>query len=208
MLCTRFPRPVGDIGNPRSFGCPVLYETIEPATPERVVRGDPAGLLPLFVEAGHRLAARGTTLVSTSCGFLAPFQDALTEALPVPVLTSSLFAAARLDAPAIMTVEAASLSAARLRAAGVPEGTPVAGMDGSLFARAILADAPWFDVEAARTEHVERARRLVRDHPGIRNIVLECTNMGPYAPAIREATGREVHSVVSLLTARLASQSD
>ena len=129
MLATRFPRPVGDIGNPASFDCPVLTETIAPATPERVVRGDPSALLPLFTEAGHRLVRRGATLVSTSCGFLTRFQDELSGALLVPVLTSSLFAAARLDAPAIMTIDAAALTPVHLAAARVPAGTPVGGMD-------------------------------------------------------------------------------
>ena len=35
-------------------------------------------------------------------------------------------------------------------------------------------------------------------------IVLECTNMPPYADAVRAATGRPVHDLVSLLAARLA----
>lgn len=206
MLATRFPRPVGDIGNPASFDCPVLTETIAPATPERVVRGDPSALLPLFTEAGHRLVRRGATLVSTSCGFLTRFQDELSGALPVPVLTSSLFAAARLDAPAIMTIDAAALTPVHLAAARVPAGTPVGGMDGTAFAHAILLDAVDLDVERARAEHVERARALVAAHPQTRNIVLECTNMGPYADAIRAATGARVHSIVDLLKTQLASQ--
>ena len=81
-------------------------------------------------------------------------------------------------------------------------------MDGTAFARAIMLDAPTLDVEGARWEHVERALALARRVPDATDIVLECTNMGPYADAIGAATGLPVHSVVGLLTTRAASRSD
>jgi hypothetical protein len=51
---------------------------------------------------------------------------------------------------------------------------------------------------------VAAAQRLVARHPEIETIVLECTNMPPYADAVSAATGRKVHHLVSLLTQRLA----
>ena len=201
MLATRFPRPVGDIGNPASFRCPVLFETVAPASPERVVRGDPSALLPLFVAAGSRLVERGAALVTTSCGFLAPFQSALERALPVPVFTSALLAAQRMAAPAILTIDAGALTAAHLDAAGVPPGTPVAGVENTAFARAILGNAAELDTALAEREVVAAARRLVRRHPSTSDIVLECTNMGPYRAAVAAATERRAHSLVSLLEA-------
>ena len=203
MLATRFERPPGDVGNAASFTVPVLKETLRDATPARVVRGDASALLPDFVAAGRRLVARGATLVSTSCGFLAPFQTALAEALPVPVYASALLHCARCTRPAILTIEAAALVPARLAACGVAPDTPVAGMDGTGFAAAIMGDAP-LDLGTARAEHVERALALVAAHPETSDIVLECTNMGPYAHAIGRATGRPVHSIVPLLEAELA----
>lgn len=206
MLRTRFPRPVGDIGNPESFACPVVYRTVEPATPRTVVRGDPSSLLPLFLVAARELVEAGATILSTSCGFLSLFQRELAAAMPVPVVTSALLALAELERPAVLTIEAANLRASHLEAAGASADVPVFGLDETHFSRAIMEDAPTLDVERARAEHVAAALALVRAHPETTDVVLECTNMGPHAGAIEAATGRPVHSIVSLLAARIASQ--
>jgi len=56
------------------------------------------------------------------------------------------------------------------------------------------------DVDAAREEHVRVARRLVAEHSDIGAIVLECTNMPPYAADIQRETGLPVFDIVSLVT--------
>ena len=42
MLQTRFPRPLGDVGHPRTFGFAVRRLVVQGATPERAVRGKDA----------------------------------------------------------------------------------------------------------------------------------------------------------------------
>ena len=67
----------------------------------------------------------------------------------------------------------------------------VAGMEGEKeFTRVMLGDEMELDVDLAREEHIRVARRLVSDHPDIGAIVLECTNMPPYAADIQRETGR------------------
>ena len=46
---------------------------------------------------------------------------------------------------------------------------------------------------------VQAAQRLVEAHADVGAILLECTNMVPYAPDIAAATGRPVHSIHSYL---------
>jgi hypothetical protein len=206
MLDTRFPRPPGDIGNPATFaalGIPVRYRTVTGASPVRVIReGDPALLAP-FIEAARELVGQGAALISTSCGFLAGFQPELAAALDVPVVTSSLLQCANLDAPGVLTIDAQSLSPALLARAGVPAGTPVQGIrPGSEFHTRILFNHTQLDLDEARRNVVEGAQELMRSHPGVQNIVLECTNMPPYREAIEAATGRPVHDIITLLQAR------
>jgi Asp/Glu/hydantoin racemase len=67
------------------------------------------------------------------------------------------------------------------------------------FARVMLDDALELDVEAARGEHVTVARRLVAEHPEIGAIVLECTNMPPYAADVQAATGLPVFDITGLI---------
>ena len=90
MLDTQFYRPVGDIGNPRSFSFPVIYHIVKQATVERVVKqGDPSLIQP-FIEAGKELEAKGVRVITTSCGFLALFQKDIQKHLSVPFISSSL----------------------------------------------------------------------------------------------------------------------
>jgi hypothetical protein len=46
---------------------------------------------------------------------------------------------------------------------------------------------------------------LVQRHPGVTDIVLECTNMPPYRDAVARATGRAVHDIETLLLAEWAA---
>ena len=203
MLDTRFPRPVGDIGNPATFeraGIPVRYTVVRGASPQRVVRqADPALLWP-FIEAAHELVAQGAAMITTSCGVLAAYQSQLSTQVPVPVLTSSLLQCARLPSPGIVTFDAASLTDTILREAGVPLPTPVQGIaPGCELHRRILGNEPQLDTAQAQDNVVEAARALVANHPAVASIVLECTNMPPYRKAVQTATGRPVYDIETLL---------
>ncbi|MEL7276733.1 MAG: aspartate/glutamate racemase family protein [Pseudomonadota bacterium] len=208
MLDTRFPRLPGDIGNPRTWPFPVLYKVVASASPTAAVEDDARKLLPAFVSAGRELVAAGCNGVVTSCGFLALVQDDLRSALGVPVATSALLQVEMVAATlapgrrvGILTISAHSLTSAHLRAAGVPEGTPVMGMDrGGAFASAILEDRESFDMDAARDEIVAAAEALVREAGDIGAVVLECTNMAPFAADVADRLGLPVYSMNSLVT--------
>ena len=207
MLDTRFPRIPGDIGNPASWPFPILTRKVVRASPDLVVRRDPSAFLPAFIEAGHALVAEGAALVTTSCGFLAVFQEELAEALPVPVLTSALLQVAtvnRLLPPGrragILTISGSTLTPRHLALAAVPEGTPIGSTEGGMeFTRAILDDVPHLDVDRARADILAAAGDLQARHPELGAIVLECTNMGPYAADIQRATGLPVFSVLTFV---------
>jgi hypothetical protein len=206
MLETRFPRPRGDVGHPASWRLPVRYLVVRGASPRRVVtEGDPALLAP-FVDAGRALVAQGAAALTTSCGFLVRFQAELQAALPVPVWSSALLQVAELERPGVVTVDAASLDAACLAAAGARADTPVEGLEpGGRLQRTLLEDRDELDPEAACRETVEAALRLVTRHPAVRDIVLDCTNLPPYAEAVRRATGRRVHHLMNFVHDRWAA---
>lgn len=203
MLETRFPRIPGDIGHAATWPFPVLYRVVRGASPERVVREGAEGLEGAFVEAGQALVADGADGITTSCGFLAPFQAPLAGALGVPVATSALMQVPlveRLLPPGrragVLTVSASTLTAPHLEAAGVAADTPVGSTEGGRhFTEAILGDAADLDIEAARSDNVEAALALVAAHPALGALVLECTNMTPYAADIRAATGLPVFTM-------------
>ena len=55
------------------------------------------------------------------------------------------------------------------------------------------------DVDKARAEHVKVAKELIKENPDVGAIVLECTNMPPYAKAIQEAVQLPVFDIFSLV---------
>jgi hypothetical protein len=207
LLDTNFPRPAGDIGQASTFeraGLAVRFLRVPSATARRVVQqADPALLQP-FVEAARTLANDGASLITTTCGFLARYQTALQAAVPVPLISSSLLLCRELDQPGIVTFDAQSLGVDVFEGAGVPLGTPVAGLEpGCSLQTAIFGDHPSLDLEEARSDVVNAALRLTQEHPQVRHIVLECANMPPYRDAVAKATGRPVHDLETMLLGRM-----
>ena len=210
MLDTRFPRPLGDIGNPATFEqlqIPVCYRTVQGASPQRVVRGSSALALQPFVDAAMELIEQGASLLSTSCGFLARYHCELQAAVPVPVVSSSLL---WLSSPelsgercAVLTIDALALDAHQLTGVGADTATPVGGVaPGCEFQRRLLGNEATMDLLQAEQDVVAAALALVRAHPEVTTLVLECTNMPPYAQAVAAATGKRVEHIVSLLEKR------
>ncbi|APX22024.1 MAG: aspartate/glutamate racemase family protein [Rhodobacteraceae bacterium] len=207
MLETRFPRIPGDIGNARTWPFPVQFRIVRNATPDKVVRQDARVLVDLFIAAAQDLVAHGCDGITTNCGFLSIVQDQIASAVPVPVATSSLMQVPMVQAMlptgkrvGILTISPGTLTDAHLSAAGVPLDTPVMGTspDGE-FTRKILGNASEIDFAACRTEMLAAGRALIEEHPDVGAIVLECTNMTPYAADLRRATGLPVFSIYTFL---------
>lgn len=207
MLDARFPRIPGDMGNALTWPFPVHYRVVRNATPDHVVRRNADGLLDAFVEAGRDLIDMGVSGITTNCGFLSLFQDELKQRLDVPVAASSLMQVPMLQGllppgrrVGILTVSGSSLTPAHLTAAGVDLDTPVMGTEtGEEFTRVLLDNEERLDVDKARADNIAAARRLLDVHPDVGAIVLECTNMVPYAADIARETGLPVHSIYSFV---------
>jgi Asp/Glu/hydantoin racemase len=208
MLEARFPRIPGDMGNALTWPFPVHYRVVRGASPDRVVRQGARGLLDAFVAAGRELVADGADGITTNCGFLSLYQPELSEALGVPVAASALMQGPMIQAllppgrrAGILTISKESLTPEHLARAGVAQGTPVWGTEGGReFTRAILGDEPRLDVEAARADMVAAARAFVAAHPDLGAILLECTNMVPYAADVRAVTGLPVFSILNFVS--------
>jgi Asp/Glu/hydantoin racemase len=208
MLQTRFPRIPGDVGNPRTFDFPVLYEVVPGASPDRVVRQCAKGLLEPFLEAAARLVARGADGIVGNCGFLSLFQEQIAAHCAVPVASSALMQAPlieRLLPPGrrvgILTISAASLTAAHLEAAGVAPDTPIIGTEGGReFSRVILNDLPEMDVAEAVRDVLSAGAALVERHPEVGAVLLECTNMCPFARDLGRRLGLPVFDMVSFVS--------
>ena len=209
MLEARFPRIPGDMGNAATWPFPVLYRVVKGASPERVVLQGAKGLLPDFLDAAEELVSLGAEAITTNCGFLSLFQRELAERVKVPVATSSLMQVPWVQAVlppgrrvGLITVCAATLTPAHLAAAGVAADTPLIGTeDGHEFFRVLIrAEKEEMEVAAAEQDILDAGRTLLARRPDIGAIVLECTNMPPYAAALQAEVGLPVYDIYSMIT--------
>lgn len=208
MLETRFPRIPGDMGNALTWPFPVLYKIVPGASPRRVVDDRAAGLPDAFLAAAAELVRLGADGITTTCGFLSLFQRDIAAHVGVPVAASSLMQVPlieRLLPPGrrvgIVTISAASLTREHLIAAGVDPATPVVGTDnGREFTRAILNDEERLDVAAAERDILDAGDALITQYPATGAVVLECTNMVPYARALSARLRLPVYSIHSLVS--------
>lgn len=208
MLDTAFPRLVGDVGNPKSFPFPVLYETVSGASPERVVAwADPALLQP-FCNAGRRLEAKGAKALFTSCGFLAIFQQELVNALDIPVFSSSLLQIHQVRAIlspdqeiGIITANSHSLGSQHFAGLGItrPPQAIVGLQEAEEFPAVFLGNKTSLDPAKVQGEMIYATRSLIQDYPQIGALILECTNMPPYARAVHQISGLPVFDVLSMI---------
>lgn len=208
MLEAKFPRIPGDMGNATTWPFPVLYRVVIGASPEKVVLKGAEGLLPDFIAAAQELVRLGAEAITTNCGFLSLFQKELAAAVNVPVATSALMQVPWVQATlppgkrvGIVTVSKATLTPRHLEAANVPLDTPIAGTEnGKEFFRVLIkAEKTDMDIDLAARDVVEAGVNLAKTHPEIGALVLECTNMPPYAAALQAACGLPVYDIYTMI---------
>ena len=207
-LDTSFTKIPGHIRNRSTFGFPVVYEVVPGATAERVVTQADPTLLEPFVAAARKLAAQGVGAITTACGFLVLFQRELAAAVDVPLYASSLVQLPmvhRMLRPeqkvGVLTAKRPALTPRHLRAVGA-EDVPVAvaGMEGQPEFREVMLEArrSELDVDRLEREVLGRVDALVRAEPALGALLLECTDLVPFAHAMQARTGLPVFDIVTL----------
>jgi hypothetical protein len=208
MLEARFPRIPGDMGNALTWPFPVLYKVVPGASPARVVFDKAEGLIDEFLAAAAELVRLGADGITTTCGFLSLYQREIAAHVGVPVATSSLMQIPLIERVlppkkrvGVLTISAASLTPEHLVAAGADPETPIVGTDGgSEFTRAILDDEERLDAALAERDITEAGEALLARHPDTGAVLLECTNMVPYARALSDHLRLPVFSIYSFVT--------
>lgn len=205
MLDTGFPRPSGDVGNPASWEMPVRFKKVSGASPDKIIRQGGAGLIEDFLIAGEALIAEGCGALVTSCGFMARHQSVLSTKLSVPIATSSLLQLPMVSTligqerkVGVITYDDAGLDDAIFAACGADVSTPRIGMpDGGAF-RELIEGSGTYDRVALEAEIIHAAQELKSREHDLGAVVLECTNMPPFAQAVAKACRLPVFDVLSL----------
>ena len=194
------------MGNEKSFPFPIRKKIVRGASTERVVHEHDPALLEPFCAAARDSRREGVAAITTSCGFLAMFQRELAAAVRVPVFTSALLqvpqAAAMLppgQVVGILTADARTLATSSLPVwASVACRWPCTAWRAPVLARFLWVIRPNSTVRRLSGNWSRSRARMLAERPDVGAIVLECTNMPPYAHAVQQASGLPVYDITTL----------
>ncbi|MCL6284147.1 aspartate/glutamate racemase family protein [Ruegeria sp. 2012CJ41-6] len=210
ILCldTAFAKPPGHIRCANSLPFPTMKAVVQGTTIAELLDRPSDAFFAPFLEAARDLERKGCAAITGSCGFMALYQNELSQAVSVPVFASSLIQIQLMHQMAggrgkvgVITAKRRALTDRHFAAVGVGD-TPVAiaGMqDQPEFSDVILNDKRTeIDENRLTTELVAVGDSLMRQNQDVRSIVLECTDLAPYAHHLQRALGVPVADLTSL----------
>lgn len=200
-----YPKLPGNVVNATTFDYPVLYKKVA-FDIEKLFEGA-SELEQIVVNAARELEAEGVRAIVGACGYFAHFQQQVAAAVNVPVFLSSL---CQLPLIKLGLKPDQKIAVFAASAENIQEGI-LAGV-GSSLEDIIVQDvgsmesfAPirWGKTELDNGKLTHDlaccAADLVAAHPEIGAILLECSDLPPYAHAIQAATGLPVFDFITLI---------
>lgn len=207
ILNAAYPCVPGNVGNGSTFPFPVRYAEVEGATIDRLLNRRDPGLAEPFIRAAQQLRDQGVRAITGACGFMALFQKEVSAAVDIPVLLSSLMQVPFIHqitgkTVGIITANSSCLTPKHFDSCGIPADVPVAvaGMEGQQeFREAVLEEKGTLDSSKIEKEVVAVARELVEKSPDVGAILLECSDLPPYAHAVQACTGLPVFDFITMI---------
>lgn len=207
----------GNVGNASTYGFPVRLKVIKglhdnPYAPVRDGQGRYTPDVQRTVDAVKELEADGVRAVVMSCGFFSVVQEVLADEVGIPVFSSPLLLVpliARMIGKrkkvGILTASKKRLTREFLEPVGIDDTIPyvVEGLEASteFYACFMGGTRTVLDVDLLRHQVVAIATALVTAHPDIGALLLECSDLPPFAADIQEATGKPVFDFITFVNA-------
>jgi Asp/Glu/hydantoin racemase len=204
-----YPMLPGNIVNGYTFDFPVRLKAVEGLDiPNLFAAGDE--VFDQVMKACLELRREGVRAISAACGFFGNYQDRVARAMDIPVAISSLVqipwigSLIRPDQKiGVLTADKSSLSERLLDSCGISDALKkrlvVKDLRHEREFSCILEGRGEFDNAAVLNEVVGKAREIVTEYPDTGAILLECSDMPPYAYAVQEATQLPVFDFTTLI---------
>lgn len=202
-----YPMVPGNIVNAYTFDFPVRLKAVDGLDILRLFKAEKS-VLDDLIKAGKQLEKEGVRAISAACGFFGNFQKELSEALDVPVAISSLIQIpwiAAIIKPnqkiGVLTADKSSLTDKLLQNCGIvnKEQLIIEDLRHEPEFSCILEGRGEFDNSIVEQEVVAKSMEIIKKAPDTGAILLECSDMPPYAAAIQKAVKLPVFDFTTLI---------
>ena len=198
----------GNIAHPDTFSFPVVYKEVSGACYQSIVVKPDNDVLQEMIKAARLLEKEGVKAIVGNCGFDSLFQNQLAQSVNIPVFTSSLLLVPMVSRfwgmsskIGIITADKPYLTKQHLNAVGITDDIHVCiyGIEQTSEFNKIRSN-PHATVDVAKFEQqvLTVVQKMLGENPMVRAIVLECTDLPPFASAIRNAFGLPVFDITTL----------
>lgn len=197
----------GNSTNPETFAFPLSCRRIKGANIHTILETPCRKVLKSMIDEARNMERQGIRAITTSCGFNAVFQKELADAVRVPVFTSSLMQVPLVQqmlgkerTVGVITAQKAALTEKHLQSVGIDSRAAIhiEGLEACTEWNKIFSSPDEkIDIPTVATDVVRMACSMT-EKTDIGAFVLECTDLPPFADAIRRATGRPVFDFVTL----------
>ena len=202
QLDTQFPRIPGDVGSVDTFKCDLEIIRVPNATVKEVVNSNPNQIdLDPFFNAINKATG---DLITTSCGFLSPFQSELDAICNVPFIASSLVQLEHLKniyTPPelqIITFDAVKLGVAHLPEKCEDFAGSIYGLNSNAHLRNVIENnIKGLDPVKAATDVCAVVEQ--NNNKLDKSILLECTNLPPYKSEIRRISNVPIYDILTAI---------
>lgn len=200
-----YPKLPGNVVNATTYSYPVIYKKVSFEI-EQLFDGAPE-LEKMIVDAAKELVKDGARAIIGACGYFAHFQKQVAAAVDVPVFMSSLC-----QLPIIKIGLKPEQKVLVMCASGDSVNQEFFSKVGANLDDCIIQDvgsmesfAPirWgktvLDNKKLTEDLAALAKKAMEEHPEVGAILLECSDLPPYACEIQRATGLPVFDFITMI---------
>lgn len=205
-LETWYPIVPGNVCHANTYPFPVLYQKVIGSDPQKIYTGDPS-MLDAIINAARELEKQGVRAISGACGYMGNYQSKVASAVNVPVFMSSLLQLPMIyhslkptQRIGILCATGTNMAPKLLEECGA-SNIPIAsiGLEDQPEFRNITYSLGEFNYHRMEKEVVSAAVKLIKQHPDIGAILLECSDMPPFASAVQEAVHLPVFDFITMI---------
>ncbi len=210
ILCLEsyFPKMRGHLRNPRTYNFPTVTKVLKGLDIPKLLFNPTKEMIAPIIKAAQEFEKEGVQAITGSCGFMALFQKEIADSVKIPVFMSSL-----LQLPLIrimhgenanigvLTASKKALQPKHLEVCSVDyHSVFIEGMEGNteFWETIIEGKRSDFNIVQLEKEIVGTALKFI-DHNKLDALLLECTDLPPFAKQIQQHSNIPVYDINSLM---------